>query len=183
MPKRTRDDFDSEVESEYNIRTVDQNRITSEHKILHKINTWFTDTTPEFENAHSFEICYDYIKLPKFKILCQKLRTGLPNLSIKYLENFFIRMTKSTILRKPFKKIKPFKWPEMDEKKAAKYWRSCVITNEGVYIHTSEILKHRWGSHAHLLMLVGSVSDLHEEVERTAKKLKETLEELKLFKT
>tara|TARA_B100000767_G_scaffold214312_1_gene201761 strand:+ start:482 stop:1537 length:1056 start_codon:yes stop_codon:yes gene_type:complete len=119
------------------------------HKILHTIGV-MENNDPSFGNPNSDEYCPDYIKLPKLKQLSRKINSRIPlekgRTSTNNIENFLIKMTKHLIRSKPFKDRPVISglyglYPLVDETKTEADYMSCIITNEGVYVHMQHIRK------------------------------------------
>lgn len=132
---------------------ADQFRSPIEHKILNTIGT-MERNAPTFKNPNSDETCFDYIKLPKLRQLSKKINSRIPlekgRTSTHNIENFILLMTRHSIFSRPYKqRTVPIgsqaaanQFPEPDTNKSRQQYLSAIVTNDGVYIHTSHVLAH-----------------------------------------
>ena len=137
---------------------ADQFRSPIEHKILNTI--WSMEkSTPTFGNPNnSEEVSYDYVKLPKLRQLSRKINSRIPleqgRTSTNNIEDFLLKMTKHSFKSKKFKQpstppgSEPSnnKFSVLDTQSNTKHkYDSCIINNEGVFIHVAHIIAHSSG--------------------------------------
>tara|TARA_B110000093_G_scaffold151219_1_gene165551 strand:- start:539 stop:1264 length:726 start_codon:yes stop_codon:yes gene_type:complete len=110
-------------------------------------------STPTFGNpANSEEASFDYVKLPKLRQLSRKINSRIPleqgRTSTNNIEDFLLKMTKHSFKSKKFVQsaVPPGSQPSnnklsvIDPKKSrARKYDSCVINNEGVFIHVAQL--------------------------------------------
>ena len=131
----------------------DQFRSPVEHKIINTV--WRMEkSNPQFGNPFDSAdtSCLDYVKLPRLRQLSKKINSRIPlekgRTSTNNIEDFLLKMTKHSFKSKKYKE-KPLgaqthndKFPIIDTSKNKKKYDSCVINNEGVFIHVQHILNH-----------------------------------------
>jgi hypothetical protein len=134
---------------------ADQFRSPVEHKILNTIWT-MEKSTPTFGNpANSEEASFDYVKLPKLRQLSRKINSRIPleqgRTSTNNIEDFLLKMTKHSFKSKKFVQsaVPPGSQPSnnklsvIDPKKSKpRKYDSCVINNDGVFIHVAHLVAH-----------------------------------------
>lgn len=156
---------------------ADQFRSPVEHKILHTIGN-MEKGSPTFGKPNSDDHCVDYIKLPKLKQLSRKINSRIPlekgRTSTNNIENFLLNMTKHSIRSKPFKdrpvssgsQVGANKLPVVDEKKKEVGYMSCIITNEGVYVHMQHIISHFGDSSDSVFDILKNETHAHSDEKR-----------------
>tara|TARA_B110001452_G_scaffold225526_1_gene199513 strand:+ start:35 stop:1753 length:1719 start_codon:yes stop_codon:yes gene_type:complete len=157
---------------------ADQFRSPVEHKILNTI--WNMEkSTPTFGNpTNSEEASFDYVKLPKLRQLGRKicsripLETGRP--SPNNIEDFLLKMTKHSFKSKKFKQpttpvgshTSNNKLSIIDTGTKARKYDSCVINNDGVFIHVAHLVAHSSGGIDSVFETVASESHKHSTKKR-----------------
>jgi len=135
---------------------ADQFRSPVEHKILNTI--WYMEkSNPQTGNPFNSAdtaACYDYIKLPKLRQLSRKINSRIPlekgRTSTNNIEDFLLKMTKHSFRSRPYKAPGPQDQPTngkfpilvTDKRVKSRKYDSCVIGQDGVYIHVAHILNH-----------------------------------------
>lgn len=154
----------------------DQFRSPVEHKILNTIYN-MEKRAPKCEDPNSDEACYDYVKLPKLRQLSKKVNSRIPldkgRTSAHNIENFLLNMTKHSIRAKKYEPVPVTQGTSTPEdgfpivKKSNKTIKqSCVVTNEGVYIHVAHILAHKEDSSDNVFQILASESHKHSDRKR-----------------
>ena len=157
----------------------DQFRSPVEHKILNAIYN-MEKRSPSFIDPNSGEPCLDYIKLPRMKQLSKKVNSRMSfvkgKTSQNNIENFIHQMSKHSIMQPKYRE-RPIgdgttansdKFPIVDTRKgAAKSMKqSCVVTNEGVFIHVSHLLAHKEGSADSMFQILSNETHKHSDAKR-----------------
>lgn len=132
---------------------ADQFRSPVEHKILNTV--WAMEkSNPQFGNPFNTAdtACMDYIKLPRLRQLGKKINSRIPlekgRTSTNNIESFLLTMTKHSFRSRPYampkvgEQVSDAKFPTINKEKGRKKYDSCVINNEGVFIHVAHILNH-----------------------------------------
>lgn len=132
---------------------ADQFRSPVEHKILNTI--WVMEkSNPQYGNPFNTAdtTCHDFLKLPRLRQLSKKINSRIPlergRTSTNNIEDFLLKMSKHSFKSKPFRppkvgeQMSDSKFPVLDTEKTSKKYDSCVITNEGTFIHMAHILNH-----------------------------------------
>jgi HD superfamily phosphohydrolase len=123
------------------------------HEIMHAIYH-MEKNKPSFGHPNSDEPCANYIKLCRLQQLGKKINSRIPLekgcVSANEIERFILNMTKHTVLSKPYKERPVPVGHQASEDKfpvesggVLSRVQSCVVTNEGVFIHISHVLAHK----------------------------------------
>ncbi|MDA7839024.1 hypothetical protein N9A45_01700 [bacterium] len=154
---------------------ADQFRSPIEHKILHTIGT-MEKGAPQFGKPNSDEHCVDYIKLPKLKQLSRTINSRMSiekgKTSTNNIEAFLLRMRNHAIKSKPFKdppigsEASEDKYPIVDKDKSEKRAQSCVITQDGVYIHMKHIKAHLGDSSDSIFHILANETHMNSSEKR-----------------
>lgn len=154
----------------------DQFRSPVEHKILNTIYN-MEKRSPKFQDPNSDEACYDYIKLPKLRQLSKKINSRIPldkgRTSAHNIENFILNMAKHSIRARKYEPVPVTQGTSTPEdnfpivKKSNKSIKqSCVVTNEGVFIHVAHVLAHKEDSSDNVFQILASESHKHSDRKR-----------------
>jgi hypothetical protein len=156
---------------------ADQFRSPVEHKILHTIYN-MEKNAPKFVHPNSDEPCSNYIKLPRLRQLSKKINSRIPlekgRVSSNNIENFILTMQKHSILSQPYKEraVPPGahaaedKFPVENSDAAPTRAQSCVVTNEGVFIHVSHVLAHREDGSDDIFQKLAAETHMHSDEKR-----------------
>lgn len=134
---------------------ADQFRSPVEHKILNTIWRMEKDSTVLSgpPNAKEGDDSVDYVKLPKLHQLARKINSRMPveggKTSTNNIADFLLKMTKNTTKARKYKmrqvgpnQTAPDGFPIPKEKSKASTIQSCIIGNDGVYVHVSHVIAH-----------------------------------------
>jgi len=155
---------------------ADQFRSPVEHKIMNTIWT-MEKTMPIFGNpTSSEEASFDYVKLPKLRQLARKICSRIPlekgRPSPNNIEDFLLKMTKHSFKSKKFIPTPVGSQPSnnklsvVDTRSRARKYDSCVINNEGVFIHVAHLVAHSSGGTDSVYETVSSETHKHSDEKR-----------------
>ena len=155
---------------------ADQFRSPVEHKIMNTIWT-MEKTMPIFGNpTGSEEASFDYVKLPKLRQLARKICSRIPlekgRPSPNNIEDFLLKMTKHSFKSKKFIPTPVGSQPSnnklsvVDTRSRARKYDSCVINNEGVFIHVAHLIAHSSGGTDSVYETVSSETHKHSDEKR-----------------
>jgi hypothetical protein len=154
----------------------DQFRSPVEHKIMHTIYN-MEKNKPSFGHPNSDEPCVNYIKLPRLRQLSKKINSRIPlekgRVSANNIENFILSMQKHAVLSKPYKERSVPVGHQASEDKfpvesggAPSRAQSCVVTNEGVFIHISHVLAHKEDNSDDIFQKLSAETHMHSDEKR-----------------
>ena len=154
----------------------DQFRSPVEHKILNSIYN-MEKRSPKFIDPTSGEVNYNYVKLPRPLQLASKVNSRMSfvkgRTSENNIKNFLEQMKKHSSMQPKY--INPVSegttanketFPIVDTKKNTTMTQSCVVNNEGVFIHVSHLLAHKEANEDSVFRILSDETHKHSATKR-----------------
>jgi len=154
----------------------DQFRSPVEHKILNTIYN-MEKRSPKFIDPNSGEVNHNYVKLPRPRQLAQKINSRMSfakgKTSENNIQNFLQQMGKHSAIQPNY--ILPVSegtsanketFPIIDTKKDTTMKQSCVVNNEGVFIHVSHLLAHKEANEDSVFRILADETHKHSDNKR-----------------